>query len=113
MGAVRKARTVAVGAQEQLHREIGSELAELRRQVADLQSLKEIQDLRALRDLDPKRLIGQQILGDDFTSGFAGFLGSTDPSGTGAAGAAANGTAGAAETPPAVGARPRFDADGT
>src|SRR6478672_6765255 len=51
---LRKARTMAAGAQAELQRELGPELAELRRQVADLQSLKEIQELRDLRDLHPR-----------------------------------------------------------
>lgn len=75
MTSLRKVRTMAAGAQAELRREIGPELDELRRQVADLQSLKEIQDLRELRDLHPKRLIGKNILGDEFSGGIAGFLG--------------------------------------
>ena len=75
MTMLRKARTMAAGAQAELRREIGPELDELRRQVADLQSLKEIQELRDLRDLHPKRLIGKNILGDEFSGGISGFLG--------------------------------------
>jgi sec-independent protein translocase protein TatB len=75
MTMLRKARTMAAGAQAELRREIGPELDELRRQVADLQSLKEIQELRDLRELHPKRLIGKNILGDEFTGGISGFLG--------------------------------------
>ena len=78
MSMLRKARTMAAGAQEELRREIGPELDELRRQVADLQSLKELQDLRDLRDLHPKRLIGKNILGDEFSGGVSGFLGLKD-----------------------------------
>ena len=88
---LRKARTMAAGAQAELRREIGPEIEELRRQVADLQSLKEIQDLRDLRDLHPKRLIGKNILGGEFSGGITGFLGLNEP-----LGAATNGTAGAA-----------------
>jgi len=76
---LRKARTLAAGAQAELRREIGPELEELRRQVADLQSLKEIQELRDLRDLHPKRLIGKNILGDEFSGGITGFLGLNAP----------------------------------
>ena len=79
MTTVKKARTMAVGAQAELRREIGPELDELRRQVADLQSLKEIQELRDLRDLNPKRLIGKNILGDEFSGGITGFLGLNEP----------------------------------
>ena len=70
-----KVRTMAAGAQEQLRSEIGPELDELRRQVADLQSLKEIQELRSLRDLDPRRMIGKNLLGEEFSGGVTGFLG--------------------------------------
>jgi sec-independent protein translocase protein TatB len=79
MSMLRKARTMAAGAQEELRREIGPEIEELRRQVADLQSLKELQDLRDLRDLHPKRLIGKNILGDEFSGGMTGFLGLNNP----------------------------------
>lgn len=89
MTTLRKARTMAAGAQAELRREIGPELDELRRQVADLQSLKEIQELRDLRDLSPKRLIGKNILGDEFSGGITGFLGLNEPL------AGANGSAGA------------------
>jgi len=68
-------RTMAAGAQEQLRGEFGPELEELRRQIADLQSLKEIQDLRSLRDLNPRALITKNILGDDFSGGITGILG--------------------------------------
>ena len=84
MTTLRKVRTMAAGAQAELRREIGPELDELRRQVADLQSLKETQELRDLRDLHPKRLIGKNILGDEFSGGITGFLGlgSTPAAGT-------------------------------
>ena len=92
MTTLRKARTMAAGAQAELRREIGPELDELRRQVADLQSLKEIQELRDLRDLSPKRLIGKNILGDEFSGGITGFLGLNEPlTGTNGAGTS-NGT---------------------
>lgn len=105
MGTLRKARTMAAGAQEELRREIGPEIDELRRQVADLQSLKELQDLRDLRDLHPKRLLSKNILGDEFAGGMSGFLGlngtsqngtapvSTSQNGTAPIGAGPNGTA--------------------
>jgi len=67
-----RARTMASGAQAELQRELGPELAELRRQVADLQSLKEIQELR---DLHPRRLLSKNLLGDEFSHGLTGFLG--------------------------------------
>lgn len=95
MTSLRKVRTMAAGAQAELRREIGPELDELRRQVADLQSLKEFQELRDLRELHPKRLIGKNILGDEFSGGISGFLGLNETAGT-ANGAAAKTAAGAA-----------------
>jgi sec-independent protein translocase protein TatB len=81
-------RTMAAGAQEQLQGEFGPELEELKRQIADLQSLKEIQELRSLRDLNPRALITKNILGDEFSGGFTGLLGLNQ----GANGAAATGS---------------------
>lgn len=74
-GTLRKVRTMAAGAQEQLRGEIGGELAEMRKQIAELQSLKELQELRALKDLNPQNLIRKAILGDNATGGVAGLLG--------------------------------------
>lgn len=71
---LKKARTMAAGAQEQLRGEIGPELEELRRQVADLQSLKELQELKELRNLHPRKLIGQTLLGGEDLS-IKGLLG--------------------------------------
>jgi sec-independent protein translocase protein TatB len=62
-----------------LRSEIGPEIEELRRQVADLQSLKEIQGLRELRDLSPKRLLTKSLLGEEFSGGVGGFLGLNAP----------------------------------
>ncbi|RIJ70243.1 twin-arginine translocase subunit TatB [Nakamurella silvestris] len=76
-----KVRSMAAGAQEELRKEIGPELDELRRQVADLQSLKEIQELRSLRDLDPRKMIGKNLLGEEFSGGVTGFLGLDKKSG--------------------------------
>lgn len=50
-----KVRGMVTGAQDGLRREIGPELDELRRQVAELQGLRDLIDLR---DLHPHRLIG-------------------------------------------------------
>jgi sec-independent protein translocase protein TatB len=92
MSSLRKVRTMAAGAQAELRTQIGPELDELRRQVAELQSLKEVQELKALRDLNPRTIIGKNILGDEFSGGIAGFLGLNDPSTKPANGAAdANG----------------------
>lgn len=85
MESLRKVRTMAAGAQEELRSQIGPELDELRRQVAELQSLKELNELRALRDLNPRNIIGKQILGDQFSGGVSGFLGLNGLNGTGGA----------------------------
>ncbi len=73
-------RTMAAGAQEQLRGEFGPEIEELRRQVADLQSLKEIQDLRKLRDLNPRTMLQKNLFGEEFSGGIGGFLGLNDQS---------------------------------
>lgn len=70
-----KVRGMAANAQSDLHREIGPELDELRRQVSDLQSMKEFQELKSLRDINPKRYLQKNILGDQFSGGVTGFLG--------------------------------------
>lgn len=90
---LRQARQMADGAKADLRREVGPELDELRRQVADLQSLAGMAELRDLRELHPRRLIGQGLMGGE-------------PSGDsqGPADAAALATAGrksAATSPPA------------
>ncbi len=82
LGSLRKVRTMAAGAQAQLRTEIGPELDELRRQIAELQSLKEVQELKSLRDLHPKNIIGRNVLGEEFSGGITGLLGLTkDPLG--------------------------------
>jgi sec-independent protein translocase protein TatB len=117
MSSLRKLRTMASGAQAELRTQIGPELEELRRQVAELQSLKEIQELRTLRDLNPKTIIGKNFLGEEFSGGITGFLGLNKPAnGDAGSAAAAAGSApgnGAAEptaapvdSPPTVAAVP-------
>jgi sec-independent protein translocase protein TatB len=97
MQSLRKVRSMAAGAQAELRSQIGPELEELRRQVAELQSLKEIGELRALRELNPRTIIGKNILGDEFSGGVTGFLGlnGKGPDDTGSNG---NGAAGGAVT---------------
>ncbi len=130
--SLRKVRTMAAGAQSELRSQVGPELEELRRQVADLQSLKEFKDLRALRDLNPRTIIGKNILGDQFSGGISGFLGLNGEAGVGSSGAGSNGVGldgagsngvGSAAAGPAsarrpdrvlsVGERPPFDDEGT
>jgi sec-independent protein translocase protein TatB len=72
---LQRVRSMAAGAQSDLRREIGPELDELRRQVADLRSLADSQGLRDLQDLHPKRLLSKNLLGDDLPGGITGFLG--------------------------------------
>jgi sec-independent protein translocase protein TatB len=100
MSSLRKLRTMASGAQAELRTQIGPELDELRRQVAELQSLKEIQELRTLRDLNPKTIIGKNFLGEEFSGGITGFLGlnKTDNGESGSsAGGGSTAVAGAAD----------------
>lgn len=80
--SLRKVREMATGAQQQLHSEFGGEIAELRRQVSELQSLrdmKELQDLRQLRDLHPKNLISRGLFGDNPAPSSAGSALGIDP----------------------------------
>jgi sec-independent protein translocase protein TatB len=55
---VRKVREFATGAQQQLRAEVGPELDELRKPLQDLQ------DLRALREFDPRTMVGRYLLDD-------------------------------------------------
>lgn len=75
--SLKKVRTMAQGAQEQLHSELGPEIAEMRRQISELQSLREFKELRELKELHPKNLIGRGLLGPDVSTetGMAGILG--------------------------------------
>ncbi len=52
---VRTVRDYAVGARDQLRSELGPELDELR---------KPLEDLRSVRDLDPRRAVRQHLLAD-------------------------------------------------
>ncbi len=97
---LQKVRGMAANAQSDLAREIGPELEELRRQVADLQSMQEFQDLKSLRDINPRRYLQKNILGDQFAGGMTGFLGL---GGTGTPAEQANAAA-AADEPDSVGA---------
>jgi len=88
----RKLRGMASNAQADLQREIGPELEELRRQIADIKATQEFQDLKSLRDVNPRRFIQKNVLGDQFSGGVTGFLGlSGDGSPAQQANAAVNG----------------------
>jgi sec-independent protein translocase protein TatB len=89
----RKVRGMAATAQSDLRREIGPELDELRRQVNELRSMADFDELKRLRELNPKRFIQKNVLGDEFSGGVTGFLGLT---GTGTAAEQANAAAGLA-----------------
>lgn len=52
---------MASGAQAELARELGPEIADLRRQIAELQSLRQLPALRELLDLDPGRLLDKNL----------------------------------------------------
>jgi sec-independent protein translocase protein TatB len=68
---VRKMREFAAGAREQLREEMGPEFDELR---------KPLEDLRGLRNLDPKRLVTQHLFDGDADP--LGLGGLEAPSGT-------------------------------
>jgi sec-independent protein translocase protein TatB len=53
---VRQIREYATGARDQLRAELGPEFDELR---------KPLEDLRGIRDLDPRRMVGRQLFDDD------------------------------------------------
>jgi Tat protein translocase TatB subunit len=62
---LRKVRTSVTGAQAGLLRDLGPEIEELRRQIAELQSLTTMADLRTLpEDLDPRRWVDAPALGE-------------------------------------------------
>jgi len=54
--AVRQVREYATGAREQLRAEIGSDFDELR---------KPLEDLRGIRDLNPRRMVTRHLFDDD------------------------------------------------
>jgi sec-independent protein translocase protein TatB len=112
MSSLRRLRIMAAGAQAELRSQIGPELDELRRQVAELQSLKEIQELRTLRDLNPRTIIGKNILGDEFSGGITGFLGLNSPAEGTAAAATVADSAPQADGAPASAAGADFAANG-
>lgn len=113
--SVRQIREYASGAREQLRSELGPEFEELRKPLADL---------RSLRDLDPRRAITRHLLDgydptedmrrfdvrDDFRVGTAAVNGATGEKPNGYPLAVAPQPA---QRPLEVGERPPFDPDAT
>lgn len=114
---IRQVREFATGARDQLTREIGPELDEIR---------KPLQDLRGLRDFDPKRAVVRTLFNDEppDLSGLAGLPGLAGLSGVKPNGHAprpgqSNGEQSSSVAPPArprplgPGERPPIDPDAT
>jgi sec-independent protein translocase protein TatB len=105
--SVRKVRDFATGAKTQLREEMGPEFDQLR---------KPLEDLRGLRNFDPKRVVTQHLFDGDPDP-----LGLKDVNGTNGATNGANGTAKpngypattAAPEPLKPGERPPVDPDAT
>lgn len=78
--SMRKARDFATGARQQLKDEVGTDLEEFR---------KPLEDLRGLRNLDPKRVVTKHLFdGDDDPTGLKAFQGN----GSGGNGSGTTGT---------------------
>lgn len=114
---VRQVREYASGAREQLRSELGPEFDELR---------KPLEDLRTLRNFDPKRAVTKHLLDatggydprDDLKVDIPGFNGTTGTNGAnGANGTKPNGypapTSPAQQRPLSPGEQPPFDPDAT
>jgi sec-independent protein translocase protein TatB len=108
---VKQVRDYAGGAREQLRRELGPEFDELR---------KPLEDLRGLRDFNPRRAVTRTLFDDDPAplkpNGYAGPNGSTAATGNGTVGyGAANGASATDGTSPTLtpGERPPIDPDAT
>jgi sec-independent protein translocase protein TatB len=106
--SVKKVRDFATGAKEQLREEMGPEFDQLR---------KPLEDLRGLRNFDPKRVVTQHLFDGDADP--LGLKGITNGSSTAAsAGTGTNGSNGYLATPSAPeplkpGERPPIDPDAT
>jgi sec-independent protein translocase protein TatB len=101
--SVRKVREFASGAREQLREEMGPEFDELR---------KPLEDLRSLRNFDPKRVVTQHLFdGDSDPLGLNGLNGGAKPNGY----PGPNGTPQAAGPPEPLkpGEKPPVDPDAT
>ena len=118
---VRQVREYATGARDQLRRELGPEFDELR---------KPLEDLRGLRDFDPRRAVQRTLFDDDPApmkpNGYPGPNGSSpggstaagSPMANGSSGIGATGSADSGGAPPAApslapGERPPIDPDAT
>ncbi|HWD02659.1 MAG TPA: Sec-independent protein translocase protein TatB [Amycolatopsis sp.] len=106
--SVRKVREFANGAREQLREEMGPEFDQLR---------KPLEDLRGLRNFDPKRVVTQHLFdGDSDPLGLNGFTGSNGANGSNGTNGS-NGVKPQSLTPKAdplkPGERPPVDPDAT
>ena len=108
--SVKKVRDFATGAREQLREEMGPEFDQLR---------KPLEDLRGLRNFDPKRVVTQHLFdGDPDPLGLKGITngGSTATNGTNGTNGSNGYTAGPAQSQPEPlkpGERPPIDPDAT
>ena len=101
--SVRKARDFATGAREQLREEMGPEFDQLR---------KPLEDLRGLRNLDPKRVVTQHLFdGDSDPLGLNGYK--NDLNGSNGASTIKPQTAVPQPEPLKPGERPPVDPDAT
>ena len=64
VAALRRLQALAGNSRTDMLGTVGPEIADLRSQLAELQALVGVQELRSLRELHPQRLINQIILGD-------------------------------------------------
>ena len=100
--SVRKVRDFATGAKEQLREEMGPEFDQLR---------KPLEDLRGLRNFDPKRVVTQHLFDGDADP--LGLKGITNGSSTPANGSNGYTVSQPASEPLKPGERPPIDPDAT
>lgn len=84
---IRTVRDYATGARDQLRQELGPEFEDLR---------KPLEDLRSVRDLDPRRAVRQHLLGPPADGSWSGAATPATPDPATAGGAAAGAAAGSA-----------------
>ncbi|MEU4249146.1 Sec-independent protein translocase protein TatB [Amycolatopsis sp. NPDC026612] len=105
--SVKKVRDFATGAREQLREEMGPEFDQLR---------KPLEDLRGLRNFDPKRVVTQHLFdGDSDPLGLKGITNgsSTPANGTNGSNSYLAGQTPSAPEPLKPGERPPIDPDAT